>query len=219
MKPEHITPSRFTIESLENLKKCERGYQAHCCDQRIRFLESETKRTFVELGLIVLFVEENELWKELCDDDGNPYRSSDHWVTEACPSSRSHAFAAKAAVKVFRENNLPIEQVERIPQKNIKHLKELSTSVMHNPEVLKQAETLPELEFVQAIQKSHPDQLRETTVPLRLNPTCSQRAIYDKVFQQAAVIYETNSREELLEYILQEWAESHVEERAEAANA
>ena len=206
----------FTEETLANLRTQPLGYQAQVCDARVRQIEAQTRRNFVELGLIVLHVDEMELWKELVDDDGNPYHSWDQWITASTLASRSHAYAAKSQVKVLRDNNIPMSTAVNIPHKNLTQFTQLSTSLMRDPEIVKAASTLSAEDFNTKIRKDHPLQHFDRTLPMRFYPTESARQRIDEALDKAKLIEGCTTREEALEALAanyletaEQWDESH----------
>ena len=54
---------------------------AQALDTRMRSLEEQWKRSFIERGLVLLEFEERKLWRLVKDrDTGQPYTSLDKWI-------------------------------------------------------------------------------------------------------------------------------------------
>jgi hypothetical protein len=130
-------------------------------DTRLRALEEQHKRTFVEFGLILFEVQNRELWRYVIDPlNGEVYRNFSKWVEGAAPSSRRDCFAALAAIKELAD--VPPEQLAEMPRCNIETLKLLSISdrkealYKENGEtisVIEAAKTMRLKEFVVELQK------------------------------------------------------------------
>lgn len=100
---------------------------AQVLDNRLRALEEQHKRSFVEYGLILLEVQSRELWRYVIDPfSGNVYRNFSKWVEGAAPLCRRDCFAALAAIKELAD--VPPEQLAEMPRCNIELLKLLTTS-------------------------------------------------------------------------------------------
>lgn len=207
MKPA-LAPEPFTETTLQNLRVQPRGYQANVCDARVRQIEAQNRRNFVEIGLIILHVEEAELWKELVDDAGALFHSCDAWMMNACPISRSHGYDAKSKIKVLRENKIPFEEAAKIPRCNLTQLTQLSSAVMRDPEILRAAASQSAEEFNSTIRKNHPDQHFESRLPMRFYPTETARQRIDMALDKAKLIEGCTTREEALEAISANYMES-----------
>jgi hypothetical protein len=125
-------------------------------DTRLRCLEAEFKRSFLEMGIICVEVQERRLWASLCDFDGVPYHSFEAWVCSAAPQCRRQCFSAMAAVKELTE--IPMHELAEIPQCNLAQLRKLSSGVRQQPEVIAAAKCLSEDDFRSKIKESFPDQ-------------------------------------------------------------
>jgi len=94
-------------------------------DTRMRVLEDQWKRTFVERGLILLEFEDRNLWCLLKDPDtGQPYETLRKWIKKIAPASFRDCYAALAAVKELRD--MRIEDLLLTPRCNIEQLKLMS---------------------------------------------------------------------------------------------
>jgi hypothetical protein len=151
-----MTDLAITELSLVGLRCLPDVDAAVLLDARLRALEADYKRSFVERGIILIEVQERALWRSLCALDGTPYRSFEAYICHAAPHSRSDCFAAMRAVKELRD--IPREQLAEIPRSNIGLLQQLSGSVRADPEVIAAAQALPEREFREHIRSSWPGQ-------------------------------------------------------------
>lgn len=98
---------------------------AQTLDTRMRALEEQWRRSFIERGLVLLEFEERKLWRLVTDQDtGQPYPSLDKWIKKAAPASFSDCYQALKAVKELRD--LPIEELILTPRCNIEQLKLMS---------------------------------------------------------------------------------------------
>jgi hypothetical protein len=171
---------------------------AKVLDDRLRFLESQYKRNYVERGFILLEMEERVLWKLLTDaETGQPYASFERWVVGAATHSRSDCFESLRAVKQLRD--IPREQLLEIPRKNIGVLSQLSTQVRKDPEVIKAAQTGSKADFIGHLQTAYPDQHVEQESKMTTHPTVSQRKVIDLACETAAWVYGSGDRESALE--------------------
>ncbi|MDR5727521.1 MAG: hypothetical protein RB191_08850 [Terriglobia bacterium] len=160
---------------------------ADILDSRLRVLETQYKKGFVERGLILVEMQERELWKRLRNQDGNPYTSFERWVCGSAPYSRRDCFAAMAAVKELRD--IPTAQLAEVPRCNLALLAQLSTGVRAQPDVIEDAKTLSEKEFRAKIAVTFPNQHIEAQskleqaleLAMRLEGLTSRRAAEDVV--------------------------------------
>jgi hypothetical protein len=207
-----LVPEAFTEETLAHLRTHPLGFQAQVCDARVRQIEAQNRRNFVEIGLIILHVEESELWKEMADDAGEVFHSCDAWMMSACPISRSHGYDAKSKIKILRENKIPFEEAAKIPRCNLAQLTQLSSSVMRDPQVLRNAATLSADEFNTSIRVNFPEQHFESRKPMRFYPTESARQRIDEALERAKAVEGAATREEALECVC--WAYMELSEHA-----
>jgi len=154
---------------LVRLRSMEPHDAAVALDGRLRALEAVYRQGFIHRGLILLEVQERQLWRWL-DEDGRQYRSFEDYVVNACPHSRRDCFAALSAVKELKD--VPLAQLAEVPRCNVEVLKTLSTSVRNDPTVLRDAATMTENEFTAKVSVNHPNQHIEAPVrpTLRLTP-------------------------------------------------
>jgi hypothetical protein len=113
--------------------------------------------------------------------------------------------------------DIPAEHLAEIPQANFPILKQLSTEVRAEPQVIEAAKSKSAEEFTEQIRKDHPDQHLDTRKMLRVNMDESALAKVEEAILEAMKRGAT-SRGEALEAIcaeaLLEW---QLEREIEAA--
>jgi hypothetical protein len=178
MKPSPIldTSSPVTELSLLQLRSMPEEKAAAFLDLRLRALEDAWKHSYVERGLILIEVQDRQLWRWMVDFAGEQYESFENWVCRAAPQSRSDCFAAMRAVRELHE--IPMKELSEIPRCNVEVLRSLSSGVRIQPEVVAAAQALPEKEFRDKIRQDHPEQHIESKRRLVLNLTAGE---YDLV--------------------------------------
>jgi hypothetical protein len=150
------------------------------CTARVRELDTLEKTTFIERGMILAAVEDNEWWK------ADPsYTSFDDWLIKESPVGRSSSYAAKSTFKSLKEAKIPWEDVKTIPRCNLQIVAKLSPKVARKESTLKAAKELPEKEFRAHVANKHPDQHVEAIDPVKLKFTESQRTIWDGAIAMA----------------------------------
>lgn len=196
-----------TDAALISLRSMPDEIAAVALDGRLRTLEAQWKRTFVERGLILLEMEQRMLWKYLPDPQtGQPYNSLERWIITAAPQSRSDAYAALRAVKELRD--IPRERLEAIPRCNVAILQALSTAVRNDPNILDAARHLPEKEFIHEIQRCWPEQHVEQRRAIHMHPVASASPIIEKGFKLVMEHEGLTTREQVLEF----WATKSIDE-------
>jgi hypothetical protein len=207
-----VDPASVELDELKirASRSLDEGSAAYLLDARLRFLESQYKRTFVERGFILVEMEERKLWKLLTNSaTGQPYDSFDRWVVSAASHSRSDCFEAMRAVKELRD--IPKGQLMEIPRKNIMVLQSLSSQVRKQPETIAAAQTASKREFILHIQTQHPDQHLEQEIKQTTYPTESQRKVIDRAREIACWAYGSADREGQDEAICQFFLEGSCE--------
>lgn len=188
------SPAELDELKIRSLRSLSDADAAKILDERLRFLESQYKRNFVERGFILLEVEERQLWLHLTDPDtGSAYSSFERWVVTAASHSRSDCFESLRAVKALRD--VPREQLLNVPRKNISVLMQLSPKVRKNPEIIKKAQMAAKSEFIGLIQEKHPDQHVEHETKVTTHPTVTQKAVIDDARVIAQWVYGCTGRE------------------------
>lgn len=202
----------ITELTLVNLRSATDQYAAQILDAKMRVLEQQWRRSFVEKGLIAVEMKQRQLWKHVLDPQGQPFKSMEAWICNAAPQSRSDCFAAMRAVEELRD--IPREQLAEIPRVNIATLRQLSTAVRSDPAVLEAARNLSEHEFTAKIEAEFPSQHVEARKPIKLRPTTSQSLVVERAIQRAIELG-AHDREEGLEVVAWFYLESNREFKGE----
>ena len=143
--------------SILHVRSLEDSDAAYALDTRLRLIDWGYRRSFVERGLILLEVEERQLWKLMLRlDNGEAYTSLNSWICDAAPYSRSDSFAALRAVKELRD--IPTDMLLEMPRVNVQVLQALSSQVRQDEGVLEAARTHSKKDFVAMIERDHPQQ-------------------------------------------------------------
>ena len=181
---------------------------------RLRQLDSYEKLSYAERGMILHHVQFRRLHERITNPaTGNPFSFSG-WVRSMAPWSYSSCFAALRDVEELKD--IPAEHLAEIPQSNFPILRQLSTAVRAEPQVIEAAKTQTPAAFTEQIRKDHPEQHLEARKMLRVNMDESALAKVEEAITEAMERGAT-SRGEALESICAEallaWTlEQEVEE-------
>jgi hypothetical protein len=198
--PVSHAPDELDENKIQSLRAMPDAEAAAIFDGRMRELERQYKRSFVERGLILLEVEQRELWKHLIDSETKEaFASMERWIVNAATHSRSDCFAALRAVKDLRD--VPTEELLNMPRCNVGLLQSLSTAVRKKPEVIKAAQEMTAKEFTATIEQHFPDQAIEQKQSMHLSPKKSERNVIDHAIDIAMELEGCTSREEAMEAI------------------
>jgi hypothetical protein len=192
---------------------------ADALDTRLRALERGYRRSFVERGLILMEMEERQLWKLLRDSETNQlYSSLEDWICTAATYSRSDCMAAKEAVKKLKD--VPTDQLLEIPRCNLGSLLMLSAKDRAKGavkvgdravSVIEAAQSLPEKAFTKAVSERFPDLHIEERKTIHLSPVKSAKTVIDRAIEMAMVLEDVTTREAVIEV----WAVAYIEENKE----
>ena len=159
-------------------------------------------------------VRDGELWRyhEGCT-------SFDSWMVLAAPRARSTAYGYLRQVEAL--SDIPDAVLSQIRGENVDTVMHLSTAVRAEPEVLEAAKTQKADEFVEHIQKTHPDQHVEHRKTMKFRPAASAAKVIENVLEEA-MEHGASNRDDALELAMQTaheaWQmESEVEARVRAA--
>lgn len=167
------------------------------------------ERSYCERGIIAREFERRELWRHLVDPDTRTQFSSfTAWMS--CSDflgCRRVNFEAKKDIEDLQD--IPFDQLKDVSKGNIKVLKQLSTHVRQQPEILESAKTLPQNEFLEKIEREHENQHLEVRRPLRFSPGRSEVKIIEEAIAWALENDIAGSRDEALvrmaETALKDW--------------
>jgi hypothetical protein len=199
-KAESLALREITERDIENLRGIDDLDAADIYDARMRALEAQTRRSYVEIGLICVEMRERSLWLKVIDVKTAQYfHSFDAWLMSAAGVSRSSAYAAMKAIDMLTD--VPIADLREIPRCNAMNLGKLSTAVRREPEILQAAKDLTEEEFVAKVQSAYPEQHLEGRSRLQLAPTQSARHAIDRALEVSMWVWDLESKEQALEAI------------------
>lgn len=213
-KPAEVTPlttlGEITERDILNLRTVDNLDAADVFDKRIRVMEQQHKRSFVERGMILVEMETRQLWSVLVDPDTNVYyRSLERWLMVAAPYSRSDCYAAMRAIKELKD--VAVEEIQQMSRANVEILAGLSTAVKRDPIVIQAAKELPERAFVEKINESFPEQHVEPKEGFRIKPDKSARKLIEDTIKMVEWAYDINGKEAAIEVLCQYFAEGTCE--------
>jgi hypothetical protein len=191
-----------TDMDLSNLRQLSRLDQFQVIDSRIRDIERNQKRVYVELGLLVLYVQESRVWEE------GGHRSMEQWLQKSCPCSRGHALGARTNVQILRDAGVPLTEVQDVPQCNIETMRLLSPADMRKPEVIRDAQQLSHEAFLDKMMREYPSSHLEKPRILQIKLTASQRLKIEEAMAKAMEIEGLAGRDQVLEM----WAADYLQE-------
>jgi hypothetical protein len=137
----------------------------------------------------------------------------------AAPRARSTAYQYLREVTELQD--IPDEHLSQIRGENVGTVMHLSTAVRAEPEVLEAAKTQKSDEFVEHIQKTHPDQHVEHRKTMKFRPAESAAKVIENVLAEA-MDHGASNRDDALELAMQTaheaWQmESQLDARVRAA--
>ena len=188
-----MTGAEITKEDIAEMRSWGAATAAHRMDSRTREIEGYTKRSFIEMGMILNEMSDRKLFEHL------GFSSFDRWLSDAAPVSRSGGYSAMKALREITE--VPIEELQQMPRCNVVTLQKLSSGVRRDPEIIEAAKTKSEDDFLSKIEELHPDQHLEGGKKLHIKPSKSARKTIDEAFAAACWSYEVEGREAALEAI------------------
>ena len=156
------------------------------------------ERTYPETGIIAREFERRHLYRHLIDPDtGEAFPHFTAWAScsnfLAC---RSTIFEAKADMKALED--VPAERLLDVPKDNIKVLKQMSTKVRNQPDVLEAAKTMKANKLLRKIEAEHPDQHLESRKPMRFSPGRAAAEIVEEGIEYAIEHEIAGTRDEAL---------------------
>lgn len=125
-------------------------------DGRVRNIEQRLKQTWLELSNLCIAIQDGELWKE------GGYASYGQWITNACPFSRSYAYAAVGARRELAD--VPEADLKQIPLGNAVVLQRTPRNRRQHA-LIEQAKQQPPKEFLATVVEDIPEShLEEITI-------------------------------------------------------
>jgi hypothetical protein len=173
-----------------------------------------------EIGIMCREVRDTPLWPYRTDPEtAKPCTSWTRWMHVAAPRAASTAFGYLKQVEAL--SDIPDGTLARIRGENVDTVMHLSTAVRAEPEVLEAAKTQKADEFVEHIQKTHPDQHIEHRKTMKFRPAESAAKVIENVLEEA-MEHGASNRDDALELAMQTaheaWQmESQLDARVSAA--
>jgi hypothetical protein len=192
--------NEVTPETILELRTGDDLDAADRLDARVRELESQHKRTFVEMGLILNEMSDRTLFIKIVDKvTGQYFTSFDRWLADAAPISRSGGYAAMKAMRELTD--VPVAELQEMPRCNVITMTKLSTKARKDPKIIEAAKECSEEDFAKKIEELHPEQHIENKKPMRLKPVKSARQNIDRALKIAMWVWDLKDREAALEAI------------------
>lgn len=202
----HSDDAEITEARMDLIRAMQDEDAARVLDYRVKAIETATKRSFIEMGLICHEMKIRSLWAKLSDETGVPFHSWEHWATSTMNVSRRSAFAA---VKVIESTQgTAVADLQEMPRVNAQRFAQLSTKVQ--AKMVEKAQTMSEKDFIAEVQAKHPDQ-HMTKVPALILNLGDERELFDEAIEAAMWVYEVESREEALKNIVAFFMEGDCE--------
>lgn len=132
--------------------------RAQVVEARLQELYQSARRDFIETGRLIVEAENDQLWTQLVDGEGNPYRSLDHWISTALPYGRSTAKAAADMVRKFE--GIDDETLQQVPRVNLELIARLPPAKRKSPKWIQAAIELPGRALRLQVSESVPKELK-----------------------------------------------------------
>ena len=151
---------------------------------RLNDYDEQERLRYAEVGLMVLTVEQGELWKLRTDPQTDyPCRSLNRWIQIACPYAHSTVYAALRDVKELQD--VPTADLAQISQSNMRTMRQLSTKVRNDPKVLEAAKTGRTDALVSLVKANFPQQHLEVETVFRVPLNETQMADVEAAIAKA----------------------------------
>lgn len=168
---------------------------AEAITNHVKQWDADEPLRYASLGLMMLAVIERQLWKLTTDPvDGFPCRSFARWVRLCAPNGYSTCYAALKDVQDLPD--VPPADLAQIPQSNFRTMKQLSTAVRRDPDVLQAAKGRGLAGYINA---NHPDQ--HITDRKAVNVLVDDAEMVYSVLDQAVELHDAIDRGHALEMI------------------
>lgn len=206
-------------ESLESLIALPDDRAALELDKRMDAWEQIDRLyeySYSERGEICRQFEKRGLWKHLLNPNSKePFNSFSAWMASGAVGGRRINFESLRDVRDLQD--VPAEKLRGVPKSNVKILKQLSTAVRNQDAVLEAAKTLPQEQFLEKVEKDHPDQHIEGRRALRFSPGRSGARKVEEWIRYAIEHDLAGNRDEALVMACEEaLANALLDERLEA---
>jgi hypothetical protein len=226
-----MTEQSLSPETILDVNRWEPQNRAAYYDARLVMIVAEQAVHYVEMGLCLIEVERQELYRYLldpacrncrnltmgaaacpvCGAVREYFHSFHRWVQARAAAGQTWAYAARSAVLAGLEAGLGVEQMQRIAPGNLNTLAACSPAVRADPTVLEVAETCSNEDLQIYLYRAHPEQHKEPHSRLILKPEQSARAIIDDALRAAATLYDLSGREAAIEFLCASWLNTDCE--------
>jgi len=176
-------------------------------DKKMRTLEAGTIASWSEMAQVAIVVHDNEYWRDL------GFGSWDAWMHDAAPYSAKAMYRNTNLLRDLKED-VPMEDLKRIPRKSAKVMQALPKSVRRKRETIEKAVRMKPDRFVQEIQETHPELHIETQVKREYAYSKSQSEIVDGAIELYRVVEDKPDAtpEEALEAFAADYVIRHQDE-------
>jgi hypothetical protein len=225
MKTKTDPQIELSQKMIAEIRTWEPFLRADFYDHKVIEIEERERRTYVEFGLVLIEMEQGELYKYLLDPlcracgkttQGRAtckvckavreyFHSFDRWLIARAPVSRTTGYAAKHAVERGLEAGLTISQMNGMHRANLDAVTKLPSAVLRDPAVVEMAQSKSYDDLLVALEHHYPQTHIESRRQLVLKPTKSARSIIDDAIRAAEALHELEGREAAIEYICAAW--------------
>jgi hypothetical protein len=210
------------LEDLVRLPDEDAARELQCRLAGIERVEELHERSYAEILVIAGEFDKRKLWQ--CVENpvsGEPFNSWSAWATAAGPRCRRVMMEAKRDASAL--SDVPTTSLIGVSKDNIKVLKQLSTKVRNEPQILEAAKTLPADQFIAKIETEKPDQHIESRQWFRAH---LERSVFEKAEKLIAFAIESgraDTRAEAVERIFDtaedEWVNEGLQQAAAGAGS
>jgi hypothetical protein len=141
-------------------------------DKKMRSLEAGNIANWSTMAEVAIIVNDNEYWRDL------GFGSWDAWMHDAAPHSAKAMYRNTNLLRDLKQD-VPMEDLRRIPRKSAKVMQALPKSVRRKRDTIDKATRMKPEHFVREIQTSHPDLHIENLVKREHAYSKSQSEIID----------------------------------------
>lgn len=141
----------------------------------VRHFDDVVSMSYARVGLLCRAVHSYELHEQRTDPETGEPCSFHRWVQIAAPRAHATCYAALRDVEALQD--MPDGEVAQIPASNFPVVRQLSTQVRNDPQVIEAIKSKPTDGLVEHIRKNHPEQhIEHTTVKrFRLEESAAEK--------------------------------------------
>ena len=176
-------------------------------DRRIKELEADGIKLWVEMAEIAILVRDNQEAPLL------GYHSWTDWLHFAAPQAESTIHQSIRIIEAI-EADVSREDMKQIPKGTAKILPYMDKADRRDPKWIKKAKTLPPKKFVEEVQRKRPGLHIEKLAPRKYGFSISQSEIVDGAIEMYQIIEQKQeaSAEEAIEGWATEYILGHLKE-------